>query len=281
MISIGSIGMVGCGPDASVDYGDAYIDLESIPEYSGHKYYVVNDNMPYFTEEDLDQDVFESYSPLDKYGRCGTAYAMLGKELMPTEERGDISDIRPTGWKTKPYEDLIEDVYLYNRSHLIAHSIAGENANEQNLITGTDYLNKQGMLPFEEKVRDYVKYTGNHVLYRVTPIFKDDELVARGVQMEAFSVEDDGEEICFNVYIYNVQPGVVIDYETGDNWRDDKLYDDDEAMGTYVLNTSSKKFHYDGCDGAVNISDRNRKFFEGSRATLIAQGYEPCGSCRP
>ena len=266
---------------AAIDYGDSYIDLEDIPEYSGHKYYVINDNIPFFTEEELEQEVFESYSPLDKYGRCGVAYAMLGKELMPTGQREDISDIRPTGWKTKPYEDLIADVYLYNRSHLIAHSIAGENANELNLITGTDYLNKQGMLPFEEKVRDYVQYTGNHVLYRVTPIFKDDELLARGVQMEAFSVEDDGEEICFNVYIYNVQPGVVIDYETGDNWRDDSIYDDDEAVGSYVLNTSSMKFHYDGCDGATNMNPNNRKFYEGARSILIAQGYEPCGSCRP
>ena len=271
----------GTAGDIENDYGDAYINLEDIPEYSGHKYYVINDNIPFFTEEDLEQEVFEYYSPLDKYGRCGVAYAMLGKELMPTTERGDISDIRPTGWKTKPYADLIEDVYLYNRSHLIAHSIAGENANEQNLITGTDYLNKQGMLPFEEDVRDCVEYDDMHVLYRVTPIFKDDELVARGVQMEAFSVEDNGETICFNVYIYNVQPGVVIDYATGENWRDDTIYDDDETTGTYVLNTSSMKFHYDGCDGATNMNANNRKIYEGSRAILIGQGYEPCGSCRP
>ncbi|MBR6529258.1 MAG: DNA/RNA non-specific endonuclease [Firmicutes bacterium] len=265
----------------SIDYGDTYIDLESIPEYSGHKYVILNDNIPEFTEEDLQQDAFEYYSELDKYGRCGVAYAMLGRELMPTGPRESISDIKPTGWKTAPYEDLITDVYLYNRSHLIAHSLAGENANPQNLITGTDYMNKQGMLPFEEDVLWYIRNTGNHVMYRVTPVFHDDELVARGVQMEAYSVEDDGEEICFNVYIYNVQPGVEIDYETGENWRDADYYEDDEAVGMYILNTSSMKFHYDGCDGAYNMNSNNRKVYEGPRSVLINQGYEPCGNCRP
>ena len=265
----------------SIDYGDTYVDLESIPEYSGHKYVILNDNIPEFTEEDLKQDAFEYYSELDKYGRCGVAYAMLGRELMPTGPRENISDIKPTGWKTAPYEDLITDVYLYNRSHLIAHSLAGENANPQNLITGTDYMNKQGMLPFEEDVLWYIRNTGNHVMYRVTPVFHDDELVARGVQMEAYSVEDDGEEICFNVYIYNVQPGVEIDYETGENWRDADYYEDDDAVGMYILNTSSMKFHYDGCDGAYNMNSNNRKVYEGPRSVLINQGYEPCGNCRP
>ncbi len=264
-----------------VNYGGAYYDLESIPEYSGQKYVVLNNNIPNFSEEELQQEAFESYSPLDKYDRCGVAYAMLGRELMPTTPRESISEIKPTGWKTAAYEDLITDTFLYNRSHLIAHSLAGENANPNNLITGTDYMNKQGMLPFEEDVLEYIRSTNNHVLYRVTPVFEDDELVARGVVMEAFSVEDSGEGICFNVYVYNVQPGVVIDYQTGDNWRDASVYDDDEAVGSYILNTSSKKFHYDGCDGATNMSAHNRKVFEGSRDVLISQGYEPCGSCRP
>lgn len=265
----------------NIDYGDSYIDLDTIPEYSGQKYVILNNNIPDFTESELDEEAFEYYSELDKYGRCGVAYAMLGRELMPTKPRESISDIKPTGWKTAAYEDLITDVYLYNRSHLIAHSLAGENANPNNLITGTDYMNKQGMLPFEESVLEYIRETGNHVLYRVTPVFHGEELVARGVQMEAFSVEDLGEEICFNVYIYNVQPGVEIDYETGENWRDASYYEDEGSMGTYILNTSSKKFHLDGCDGAYNMNSRNKKIFEGSRDILISQGYEPCGSCRP
>lgn len=265
----------------NIDYGDSYIDLDTIPEYSGQKYVILNNNIPDFTESELDEEAFEYYSELDKYGRCGVAYAMLGRELMPTKPRESISDIKPTGWKTAAYEDLITDVYLYNRSHLIAHSLAGENANPNNLITGTDYMNKQGMLPFEESVLEYIRETGNHVLYRVTPVFHGEELVARGVQMEAFSVEDLGEEICFNVYIYNVQPGVEIDYETGENWRDASYYEDEGSMGTYILNTSSKKFHLDGCDGAYNMNSRNKKIYEGSRDILISQGYEPCGSCRP
>ncbi|MBR5128591.1 MAG: DNA/RNA non-specific endonuclease [Firmicutes bacterium] len=203
----------------SLDYDGAYLDFEDIPEYSGESYVILNDNIPYFDEEELEQDVFESYSPLDKYDRCGVAYAMLGVELMPTQERESIRDVKPTGWQTAAYEDLIRDTFLYNRSHLIAFSLAGENANTSNLITGTDYMNKEGMQPFELEVLEYIRDTGNHVLYRVSPIFEDDELVARGVQMEAYSVEDSGEGICYNVYVYNVQPGIVIDYETGDNWR--------------------------------------------------------------
>ena len=206
--------------ETSLNYDGAYLDFEDIPEYSGENYVVLNDNIPYFDEEELEQDVFESYSPLDKYDRCGVAYAMLGEELMPTKERESIRDVKPTGWQTAAYEDLIRDTFLYNRSHLIAFSLAGENANMSNLITGTDYMNKEGMQPFELDVLEYIRETGNHVLYRVSPIFEEDELVARGVQMEAYSVEDSGEGICYNVYVYNVQPGIVIDYETGDNWRE-------------------------------------------------------------
>ena len=267
--------------DGANDYSDLYIDLATIPEYSGEKYVVLNDNIPNFSESELYQEAFEKYSELDKYGRCGVAYAMLGRELMPTGPRESISEIKPSGWKTAAYEDLITDVYLYNRSHLIAHSLAGENANPNNLITGTDYMNKQGMLFFEEKVLDYIRETGNHVLYRISPIFHGEELVARGVQMEAFSVEDMGEGICFNVYVYNVQPGVEIDYKTGENWRDPAYYDDEETTGVYIINTSSGKFHLDGCDGAYNMSSKNKRVFEGSRQVLIDQGYEQCGNCRP
>ena len=269
------------GLDGINDYSDLYIDLATIPEYCGDKYVVLNDNIPNFSESELYQEAFEKYSELDKYGRCGVAYAMLGRELMPTGPRESISEIKPSGWKTAAYEDLITDVYLYNRSHLIAHSLAGENANPNNLITGTDYMNKQGMLFFEEKVLDYIRETGNHVLYRISPIFHGEELVARGVQMEAFSVEDMGEGICFNVYVYNVQPGVEIDYKTGENWRDPAYYDDEETTGVYIINTSSRKFHLDGCDGAYNMSSKNKRVFEGSRQVLIDQGYEQCGNCRP
>ena len=194
-------------------------NLESIPEYSGETFVRLEDNKPSFNKEDMNKDAFESYSDLDSLGRCGVAYAKLGKELMPTSSREDISMIKPSGWKVYRYPDLIEDVLLYNRSHLIAFSLAGENANERNLITGTRYLNQEGMLPFEVGVREYINKTGNHVMYRVTPVFKDNELVARGVIMEAYSVEDEGKGICFNVYIYNVQPGVEIDYATGKSKR--------------------------------------------------------------
>lgn len=194
------------------------ITISSIPEYSGDAYVVLNDNLPEFTEEEKQrQDAFERYSDLDYLGRCGVAYANICEELMPTEERGSIGQVKPTGWQTVKYNDLIEGNYLYNRCHLIGYQLAGENANEKNLITGTRYLNVTGMLPFENQIADYVKETGNHVLYRVTPLFDGMNLVADGVQMEAWSVEDDGEGICFHIFCYNVQPGIEIDYSTGES----------------------------------------------------------------
>lgn len=192
------------------------ISLEDIPEYSGEPYVVINGNNPGFTESDFKTASFEKYSDLDELGRCQVAYANIGKDLMPTEERGSISEVKPSGWENKKY-DTVDGKYLYNRCHLIGFQLTGENANKKNLITGTRYLNVTGMLPFENQVADYIKETGNHVLYRVTPIFEDDNLVASGVLMEAESVEDKGEEICFCVYVYNVQPGVTIDYATGDS----------------------------------------------------------------
>ena len=191
--------------------------IEDIPEYNEQAYVIINDNEPYFTEEDLTTEAFEEYAPLDILGRCGTAYANIGKELMPTEERGSIGHVKPSGWQTVKYNGIVDGNYLYNRCHLIGFQLAGENDNERNLITGTRYLNIDGMVAFEDEVAKYVKETGNHVLYRVTPIFKDTELVARGVQMEALSVEDNGEGIKFNVYCYNVQPGIEIDYSSGDS----------------------------------------------------------------
>ena len=193
--------------------------LADIPAYSGEPYVVLQDNWPDFGAEDLTTEPFENYSELDSLGRCGVAYANICLEIMPTEPRGEIGQVKPTGWHTVKY-DCVDGKYLYNRCHLIGYQLAGENANKQNLITGTRYLNVTGMLPFENMVDDYVEETENHVLYRVTPIFDGANLVASGVQMEAFSVEDDGEGICFNVFVYNVQPGVAIDYATGESWED-------------------------------------------------------------
>lgn len=197
------------------------ISLENIPEYNGLPYIELNGNIPEFTDEGKQNTTsFENYSELDSLGRCGVAFANVGKDIMPTEKRGKIGMIKPSGWHTVKYPEVIKDKYLWNRCHLIAFMLAGENANQKNLITGTRYLNIDGMLPFENQVADYVKETNNHVLYRVTPIFKDDELVARGVHMEAYSVEDNGSGVCFNVYVYNIQPGIIIDYATGNSSLD-------------------------------------------------------------
>ena len=196
--------------------GQESFDLSTIPDYSGKPYVVLHENVPDFSPEELRGESFEVYSPLDPLGRCGPALSRVGLELMPTEKRGSIGQVKPSGWQTVKY-DCVDGKYLYNRCHLIGYQLTAENANRENLITGTRYLNVEGMLPFENLVADYVKETEGQVLYRVTPIFKGRELVARGVQMEAMSVSDGGEEICFNVYCYNVQPGVVIDYATGES----------------------------------------------------------------
>lgn len=195
-------------------------DLE-IPVYAGQPYTVIKDNVPDFTEEEKScTDAFEYYGDLDTLGRCTVTFANVCPQTQPTEKRGTIGQVRPSGWHTVKYNDLIDGNYLYNRCHLIGYQLTGENANVSNLITGTRYLNVEGMLPFEDMVDEYVDETGNHVLYRVTPIFKGDELVARGVRMEAWSVEDAGTGICFDVFCYNVQPGIVIDYATGDSQRE-------------------------------------------------------------
>ena len=192
-------------------------DISSIPPYSGTPYVDVNNNIPYFTSSDLTTTAFENYSSLDNLGRCGVAYANICKEIMPTEERGKIGQVKPTGWHTVKYEN-VDGRYLYNRCHLIGYQLTGENANRKNLITGTRYLNVTGMLPFENEVADYVHSTGNPCMYRVTPFFKGDELVARGVEMEAESVKD--QKIFFHVFVYNIQPGIEIDYTTGNSWEE-------------------------------------------------------------
>lgn len=255
-------------------------DLSSIPAYEDAPYVVLQDNMPGFDEADWTTHAFETYSPLDELGRCGVAYANIGKELMPTEERGEIGQVKPSGWHTVTY-DVVDGRYLYNRCHLIGFQLAGENANIENLITGTRYLNVTGMLPFENQVADYVQDTGNHVLYRVTPIFQGDNLVASGVQMEGYSVEDSGEGVCFHVYVYNVQPGVIIDYKTGESRLEEDDRPSQAVAAQYVLNTASKKFHLPTCSGAKSMKDSNRQEYQGNREALIEQGYSPCGVCHP
>lgn len=256
--------------------------------YQGEPYAVINGNNPGFTEEDMSTISFESYGELDGLGRCTTAFANIGRDLMPTEKRGAIGEVKPTGWQTAKY-DNIDGKYLYNRCHLIGYQLTGENANAKNLITGTRYLNVDGMLPFENMVADYIKETNNHVLYRVTPVFAGDNLVANGVQMEAKSVEDNGDGILFNVYCFNVQPGIVIDYATGDSHQDDSVVADaskstaasDANVQTYVLNTNTKKFHKESCSSAKSMEASNRKTYTGSRQELIDMGYEACGVCKP
>lgn len=205
------------GPQEDLVNNNSYVSIDAIPAYDGKAYVAVNNNEPFFTDSDMTTTAFENYSDLDSLGRCGVAYANICRDIMPTEERGKIGMIKPSGWHTVKY-DVIKDRYLYNRCHLIGYQLAGENANPKNLITGTRYLNVEGMLPFENLVADYVNNTGNHVLYRVTPMFSGSNLVANGVLIEAKSVEDNGGGILFNVYCYNVQPGIGINYENGDSW---------------------------------------------------------------
>lgn len=206
--------------EQSAEKTDGFLLIDNIPEYSGNSYVVINDNNPLFSEDDLITTSFEIYSSLDELGRCGVAYVNVGTDLMPTKERGSIQHIKPSGWISVKY-DNVDGKSLYNRCHLIGYQLSAENANRENLITGTRYMNVEGMLPFENMIADYVKETKNHVLYRVTPIFEEDNLLASGVQMEGYSVEDRGEGICFNVYAYNIQPGIKIDYLAGDSHLSD------------------------------------------------------------
>ncbi len=262
---------------------DTKFSVNDVPAYMGEAYVSINDNQPYFVASDLTETAFERYSPLDWLGRCGTAYANIGQELMPTEERGSIGQVKPTGWHTVKY-DFVDGKYLYNRCHLIGYQLTAENANQENLITGTRYLNIEGMLPFENMVADYVKETGNHVLYRVTPVYQAENLVASGVLMEGYSVEDAGEGICFCVYAYNVQPGIEIDYTTGESnisgaqWNQNAV---EQESISYVLNHASQKFHQPDCGSIQNMKASNRSDYSGSREELIAMGYTPCGQCKP
>lgn len=296
------------------------ITIDEIPEYSGKIYVEINGNVPYFTDDELTTEAFESYSDLDSLGRCGTAYANICVDIMPTEERGEIGQVKPSGWHTVKYNGVVDGNYLYNRCHLIGYQLAGENANVKNLITGTRYMNTEGMLPFENKVANYVESKNNHVLYRVTPIFEGDNLLATGVLMEAKSVEDNGAGVQFNVFVYNVQPQIKIDYATGDSElietstqtaaaQNNTQQDTESASVTteqatvanvateiptteqsttaptpasnYIVNTNTGKFHYPSCSSVSDMNESNKMYYTGTRDELIQQGYSPCGRCHP
>lgn len=278
------------GPQEDLVNNNSYVSLDAIPAYDGRAYVAVNNNEPFFTDSDMTTTAFENYSDLDSLGRCGVAYANICKDIMPTEERGKIGMIKPSGWHTVKY-DVIKDRYLYNRCHLIGYQLAGENANSKNLITGTRYLNVGGMLPFENLVADYVNNTGNHVLYRVTPMFSGSNLVANGVLIEAKSVEDNGGGILFNVYCYNVQPGVGINYENGDSWLDgttgsassgsdssaaeNSAADSSNSETMVHITATGKKYHRAGCR-TLKKSDTEVTLDEAK-----SMGLSPCGICNP
>ena len=278
------------GPQEDLVNNNSYVSLDAIPAYDGKAYVAVNNNEPFFTDSDMTTAAFENYSDLDSLGRCGVAYANICKDIMPTEERGKIGMIKPSGWHTVKY-DVIKDRYLYNRCHLIGYQLAGENANPKNLITGTRYLNVEGMLPFENLVADYVNNTGNHVLYRVTPMFSGSNLVANGVLIEAKSVEDNGGGILFNVYCYNVQPGVGINYENGDSWLDgttgsassgldssaaeNSAADSSNSETMVHITATGKKYHRAGCR-TLKKSDTEVTLDEAK-----SMGLSPCGICNP
>ncbi len=285
------------------------VDINTVPKYSSLPYTELNGNIPMFSDEEKTKtDVFEYYSALDHLGRCGVAYANVCKDIMPTEERGEIGRVKPTGWVQNKYPGIVdsEPPYLYNRCHLIAYSLAGENDNELNLVTGTRYMNVEGMNPFELQVLDYVRSTDNHVLYRVTPIFEGDNLLASGVEMEAWSLEDKGKGICFHVYCYNVQPGIVIDYATGENRLSNEVLENSEdttsdAVTTelttemvernttesteeakeykYILNTNSMKIHRPTCSSVNDMAEHNKLGANDDIEELKKMGYSPCQKC--
>lgn len=277
--------------DTDIEYQEIVVYDETVPAYSGEPYYELRGGRPWFAEHEYTTDEFETYSELDELGRCGTAYANISPYTMPTEERGPIGHIKPSGWQTIKY-NIVEGKYLYNRCHLIGFQLAGENANEQNLITGTRYLNIDGMLEHENLIANYVEDTGNHVLYRVTPFYTGDNLVADGVLMEAYSVEDDGVGIEFCIFAYNVQPGIKIDYATGQSClaggnledsmlSDIKSYEANELGIVYIINTESKKYHMDTCKTGLKTKEENRESFNGTIEWLHDNGYSPCKTCKP
>lgn len=283
--------------NTSSDLNTPGISLSDIPAYSSDYYIVLNNNIPHFSTTNLTTESYEFYSELDSLGRCGVAYACLGKDLMPAdgESRGSISSVKPTGWHTTSYS-CVPGSSLYNRSHLIAWSLANENANKKNLITGTEHLNQKEMTKFEEMVRDYIKETGNHVMYRVTPYFDGQNLIATGVQMEAWSVEDNGEDICFNVFIYNVQDGIYIDYATGESYEINppaSETESDSGSGStsdgdaiYMVNKNNGKIHKITCGSVTQTAEKNRVFFSTWEEALAysieidsSKSKIECGNC--
>ena len=282
-----------------VKYKSKKLKLKDIPKYKVVKapYVRINGNKPTFTKKEIKKKSYQKYSKLDSLGRCGVAIASIGKDIMPKTKRTSISSVYPSGWHTYMYSN-VAGRYLYNRCHLIGHQLTGQNANAKNLITGTRYMNVDGMLPFEDEVANCVKYLNKHVMYRVRPIYKGKNLVASGVQMEAYSVEDKGKSCSFNVYCYNVQPGIKINYKTGtskgkgkistgsgSNKTYKKKYYNKKATkgksGTYILSKNTKKFHYPSCYYVKRIKSYNQIKYKGSRKTLIDQGYSPCKGCNP
>ena len=278
--------------DSSISDSVPRSSLYDIPAYDGEDFVVLAE------QRRIVNRIETMFSKLDDLGRTGPAMACLGPETMPTRPRGQIGNVRPSGWHTTRYDDLIEDRYLYNRAHVIGYLLCGDNATPENLFTGTRHLNANSMLSFEKQVVDYMEKTKNHVIYRCSPTYAGDDLVATGVQMEAYSVEDAGG-LCFNVFVFNVQPGIVIDYATGESHRAPTRMgpnaedDTQEAEApsapqateapvvTYVLNTNTYKFHYPSCPSVQEIKQRNRQDFYGTRDEVIAAGYEPCGRGNP
>lgn len=298
--------LVSCGiqaePTTSIPEADSQIDfsfteqsinLDDIPAYSGDAYIEINSNVPFFADDELTAESFEYYSELDSLGRCGVCVASIGWDIMPTEERGEIGSVKPTGWHTVKYSGIIDGNYLYNRCHLIGYQLAGENANDRNLITGTRYLNVEGMLPFEDMVAEFVKETGYHVMYRVTPVFDGNNLVADGVLIEAESVEDGGQGISFNVFCYNVQPRIIIDYATGDSVEDGNILAEEEITpsdsGVYAVNSNNGKIHIVGACPATGNGDNAMKrpvYFDTYEEAEVfsiqiapAQDKRQCGNC--
>ena len=260
-------------------FDTAAFHYEHLPAYTGSPSIEVNDNHPYAVIDDTFEYI--RVSPLDDLGRCGDVEAVIGPDTLPEEKRGSIGNIQPSGWHTVRYDDLIDGSYLYNRCHLIAYEISGINADEENLVTGTRYMNVMGMLPYENQIVSYIRRTGNHVYYHATPIFIDDELVCRGILLEASSIEDDDFEFC--VFCYNVQPGIIIDYKTGDSEREEQTISRTipSPKQEYVLNTNTHKFHYPDCESVKAMKEKNKQYIEASREEIIEQGYEPCAVCNP
>ena len=255
-------------------------DLSSVPEFSGDPFVIIGDGVPDFKTDELAHESYEYYGELDSLGRCTAAAACLGSDLMPNEKRESISRVKPSGWHSVKY-DCVDGGNLYNRCHLIGFQLTGENANERNLITGTRFMNTEGMLPFENMTADFIKETDMHVMYRVTPVFDGNDLVARGVRMEAISVEDSGAGICFDVFVHNCQPGIEINYSDGESREIASDSDTADEEISYIINLSSRRFHIPSCASAADIAQSNRMEYSGGRQELIDQGYVPCGRCKP